>query len=72
LQATRSHWVTEFRVIFHRSPYAGIIESTRQMGRLLLHFAFYKFCRIHSTIRVTPAMQAGIADHVWDLAELLA
>jgi hypothetical protein len=37
-----------------------------------LHFAFYNFCRIHSTIRVTPATQAGIADHVWDLAELLA
>jgi len=37
-----------------------------------LHFAYYNFCRIHSSIRVTPAMEAGIADHVWDLAELLA
>jgi transposase-like protein/IS1 family transposase len=39
---------------------------------LALYFAFYNFCRIHSTIRVTPAMEAGITDHVWDLAELLA
>lgn len=39
---------------------------------LALYFAFYNFCRIHSSIRVTPAMQAGITDHVWDLAELLA
>lgn len=36
-----------------------------------LQFAFYNFCRIHSSLRVTPAMQAGITDHVWDLRELL-
>ena len=36
-----------------------------------LHFAYYNFCRIHRSIRVTPAMESGIADHVWDLAELL-
>jgi transposase-like protein/IS1 family transposase len=39
---------------------------------LCLHFAHYNFCRIHRTIRVTPAMQAGITDRVWDIAELLA
>jgi len=39
---------------------------------LALYFAYYNFCRIHSTIRVTPAMEARITDHVWDLAELLA
>jgi transposase-like protein/IS1 family transposase len=37
-----------------------------------LHFAHYNFCRIHKTLRITPAMEAGIANHVWDLAELLA
>jgi len=37
---------------------------------LCLHFAWYNFCRIHHTLRVTPAMQAGIADHVWELEEL--
>jgi transposase-like protein/IS1 family transposase len=36
-----------------------------------LHFAYYNFCRIHQTLRVTPAMEARISDHVWDLAELL-
>lgn len=36
-----------------------------------LHFAYYNFCRIHRTIRVTPAMEAGITDHVWGLSELL-
>jgi hypothetical protein len=41
------------------------------VAALALYFAYYNFCRIHSTIRVTPAMEAGITDHVWDLAELL-
>ena len=36
-----------------------------------LWFAFYNFCRIHQTLRLTPAMEAGITDHVWELAELL-
>jgi hypothetical protein len=29
-----------------------------------LHFAFYNFCRIHLTLKVTPAMESGITDHV--------
>jgi IS1 family transposase len=37
-----------------------------------IHFMHYNFCRIHQTLRVTPAMEAGIADHVWSLDELLA
>jgi hypothetical protein len=36
-----------------------------------LHFAFYNFCRVHSSLRVTPAMEAGLTDHVWAIAELL-
>jgi transposase-like protein/IS1 family transposase len=34
-------------------------------------FAFYNFCRVHKSLRVTPAMAAGIADHVWSVRELL-
>jgi hypothetical protein len=30
----------------------------------------YNYCRVHSTLRVTPAMEAGLTDHVWTLAEL--
>jgi IS1 family transposase len=37
-----------------------------------LHFGFYNFCQLHGTLRVTPAMEAGITDHVWDVTELLA
>lgn len=36
-----------------------------------LWFAFYNFCRVHKTLRVTPAMESGIADHPWSVNELL-
>lgn len=36
-----------------------------------LHFMYMNYVRIHSSLRVTPAMEAGIADHAWDLAELV-
>jgi IS1 family transposase len=39
---------------------------------LALHFAWYNFVRIHRSLRVTPAMAAGVTDRVWDLRELLA
>jgi IS1 family transposase len=36
-----------------------------------IHFMHYNFCRVHKTLRVTPAMEAGLADHVWELSELV-
>lgn len=39
---------------------------------LSLYFAFYNFCRVHSSIRCTPAMESGLTSHVWTLRELLA
>lgn len=36
-----------------------------------LYFMHYNFCRVHKTLRVTPAMEAGITDHVWSIEELL-
>jgi len=41
-----------------------------QAHAVAIHFMHYNFCRIHQTLRVTPGMQAGIADHVWELEEL--
>ncbi|MGC2695359.1 MAG: IS1 family transposase [Candidatus Angelobacter sp.] len=38
---------------------------------IALHFAYYNFCRVHKTLRVTPCMEAGITDHVWNIVELL-
>jgi IS1 family transposase len=37
-----------------------------------LHFAWYNFVRVHQTLRVTPAMEAGITNRVWNLSDLLA
>lgn len=37
-----------------------------------VHFVHYNFCRVHQTLRCTPAMQAGLTDHVWSLEELAA
>jgi hypothetical protein len=37
-----------------------------------LHYMHYNFCRVHQTLRVTPAMQAGLTDHVWSIEELCA
>jgi hypothetical protein len=38
---------------------------------IALHFAYYNFCRVPSSLRVTPAMEAGLTDHIWSVAELL-
>jgi IS1 family transposase len=37
-----------------------------------LHFMYYNFARVHKTLGVTPAMAAGIADHVWTLEEIVS
>ena len=54
--------------------YARIVKAI-QPGKveaaLALHFAHYNFCSIHRTLRVTPAMAAGLTSHPWTIAELL-
>src|SRR3954471_10225317 len=37
-----------------------------------LHYMHYNFCRIHKTLRVTPAMAAGVTDRVWDMSDVAA
>jgi IS1 family transposase len=39
---------------------------------LSLYFMYYNFCRVHKTLRVTPAMEAGVTDHIWSFEEILA
>jgi IS1 family transposase len=36
-----------------------------------IYHAYYNFCRVHQTLRVTPAMEAGLTDHIWSLQELV-
>jgi len=46
------------------------IENLR--AAVALHFAHYNFMRVHRSLRVTPAMEAGLTDHVWGWEELLS
>ena len=39
---------------------------------MALHCTFYNFVRIHKTLRVTPAMAAGLADRLWDVRDIVA
>ena len=49
----------------------GFSKKIENQGHAVaLHFMHYNFARIHQTLRVTPAMEAGIADHVWSLDEI--
>ena len=36
-----------------------------------LYLAYYNFCRVHTTLKTTPAAAAGLTDHVWSVQELL-
>ena len=38
---------------------------------IALHYAYYNFCKVHKTIRYTPAMEAGITDSQWTVADLV-
>ena len=39
---------------------------------IALYFKYYNFGRVHQTLRVTPAMEVGLADHVWAIEEIVA
>jgi IS1 family transposase len=46
-------------------------KAENHMHAVSLHFAFYNFAKIHKTLRVTPAMEAGISNHVWSIEEIV-
>ncbi len=51
----------------------GFSKKLENHGHMVaLYFMHYNFCKIHQTLRVTPAMEAGITDHVWSVEELVA
>ena|SRR5688572_12846471 len=55
---------------FTRLTNAFSKKVTNLASAVALHFMYYNFGRIHQTLRVTPAMQAGLSDHVWSLDEI--
>jgi IS1 family transposase len=56
---------------FTRLTNAHSKKLANHEAAIALHYMHYNFCRIHSSLRVTPAMEAGISDHVWSLEELV-
>jgi IS1 family transposase len=57
---------------FTRLTNAFSKKVEKHAHQVALHFMNYNFCRVHQTLRVTPAMEAGFTDHVWELEEIVA
>jgi len=38
---------------------------------IAIHYMHHNFCRVHQSLRITPAIQAGLTDHIWEIAELV-
>ena len=62
-------WMGLRRVARATNAFSKKIANMR--AALALHYAYYNFCRIHSSIRVTPAMDAGLTDRIWEIEELV-
>jgi hypothetical protein len=56
---------------FTRLTNAFSKKAENHVHALALYFLHYNFARVHRTLRVTPAMQAGLANHVWSLEEIV-
>ncbi|MGP0096187.1 MAG: IS1 family transposase [Terriglobales bacterium] len=51
----------------------GFSKKLENHGHMVaLYFMHYNFCRVHKTLRVTPAMETGLTDHVWEIEELIS
>lgn len=57
---------------FTRLTNAFSKKLENHMHAISLYFMFYNFCKIHKTLRVTPAMEAGITDHVWEISDIVS
>jgi IS1 family transposase len=55
---------------FTRLTNAFSKKLENHLHMLAIYFMFYNYCRVHTTLRVTPSMEAGLSDHVWTIQEL--
>jgi IS1 family transposase len=56
---------------FTRLTNAFSKKLENHMAAVALYVAHYNFCRVHEALRVTPAMQVGVTDHIWTIGELV-
>src|SRR5579872_5045875 len=57
---------------FTRLTNAFSKKIENHVNAISLHFAYYNFVRVHKTLKVTPAMAAGVTDRLWEMADLVA
>ena len=55
-----------------RLTYAFSKKWENLQAALALHFCHYNFCKVHGSLRIKPAMAAGIADRVWEISDLIS
>jgi hypothetical protein len=56
---------------FNRLTEAFYKKFENHAAMVAVHFLYYNFARIHKTLRITSAMAAGLADHVWSIEEVV-
>lgn len=56
---------------FTRLTNAFSKKIENHLAAVSLHFMYYNFVRIHQTLRITPAMAAGISESVWDFSDIV-
>jgi len=56
---------------FTRLTNAFSKKLENHMHAVSLHYMYYNFCRVHGSVKTTPAMAAGVADHRWTLEEVV-
>jgi IS1 family transposase len=56
---------------FTRLTNAHSKKIENHIASIAIHYMHYNFCRVHETLRVSPAMEAGIVDHVWSIEEMI-
>ena len=62
-------WMSMKRCALLSNGFSKKLENHAAM--IALYFMYYNFGRVHQTLRVTPAMEAGLADHAWSIEEIV-
>jgi hypothetical protein len=63
--------VPQFEIMPHlpRAPFSKKLEN--HALSVNLHYMHYNFCRLHKTLRITPAMAAGVTDRLWSVSDIV-
>jgi hypothetical protein len=56
---------------FTRLTNAFSKKIENHVAAIALHYMYYNYCRIHQTLRITPAMAAGLTDRAWSIQDIV-